>query len=188
MKPTLTQRQEAGGTRPPHGGHRQADHRLAQSLRGEKRGGRPLRRGLLPAPPESRASRRAGACAASFKSGRGTVPSLTREIGPVPSPKKATVERGLGRIPGLIDPAIHRRVKKQDIPTLGLGGFGGSWYWSSSQNNINNAWNQNFSDGNQNNNNTNNDNSVRAVRALERSLPRRRGAKPAAGGFFLYHG
>ena len=38
--------------------------------------------------------------------------------------------------------------------------------WSSSQNNNNNAWNQNFSDGRQNNNNKNNDNNVRAVRGF----------------------
>jgi hypothetical protein len=38
--------------------------------------------------------------------------------------------------------------------------------WSSSQNNNNNAWNQNFSDGRQNNNNKNNTNSVRAVRGF----------------------
>ncbi|MDR1586440.1 MAG: hypothetical protein LBS57_03165 [Treponema sp.] len=38
--------------------------------------------------------------------------------------------------------------------------------WSSSENNNNNAWNQNFSDGNQNNNNKNNTNSVRAVRGF----------------------
>ena len=38
--------------------------------------------------------------------------------------------------------------------------------WSSSQNNINNAWIQNFSDGRQNNNNKNNTNSVRAIRGF----------------------
>ena len=38
--------------------------------------------------------------------------------------------------------------------------------WSSSQNNNNNAWNQNFSDGRQNNNNKNNTNSVRAIRGF----------------------
>jgi len=38
--------------------------------------------------------------------------------------------------------------------------------WSSSQNNNNNAWNQNFNNGNQNNNNKNNTNSVRAVRGF----------------------
>jgi hypothetical protein len=40
--------------------------------------------------------------------------------------------------------------------------------WSSSENNNNNAWNQRFSDGNQNNNNNNknNTNSVRAVRGF----------------------
>ena len=38
--------------------------------------------------------------------------------------------------------------------------------WSSSQNNNNNAWNQNFGNGNRNNNNKNNENSVRAVRGF----------------------
>ena len=38
--------------------------------------------------------------------------------------------------------------------------------WSSSENNSNNAWNQNFGNGNQNNNNKNNTNSVRAVRGF----------------------
>jgi len=38
--------------------------------------------------------------------------------------------------------------------------------WSSSQNNNNNAWNQNFNNGNQNNNNKNNTNYVRAVRGF----------------------
>jgi len=39
--------------------------------------------------------------------------------------------------------------------------------WSSSQNNANNAWNQNFGSGSQNNNNNkNNTNSVRAVRGF----------------------
>jgi len=38
--------------------------------------------------------------------------------------------------------------------------------WSSSQNNNNNAWKQNFNNGNQNNNNKNNTNSVRAVRGF----------------------
>jgi hypothetical protein len=53
--------------------------------------------------------------------------------------------------------------------------FGGSEsavnYWSSSENesNPNNAWNQNFDDGNQNNNDKNNTNRVRAVRDSEAS-------------------
>jgi squalene cyclase len=38
--------------------------------------------------------------------------------------------------------------------------------WSSSQNNNNNAWNQNFDNGNQNNNNKNNTNNVRAIRGF----------------------
>jgi hypothetical protein len=41
--------------------------------------------------------------------------------------------------------------------------------WSSSENNNNNAWNQRFSDGNQNNNNKTNTNSVRAVRDFTQS-------------------
>jgi hypothetical protein len=41
--------------------------------------------------------------------------------------------------------------------------------WSSSENNNNNAWNQRFSDGNQNNNNKTNTNSVRAVRDFAQS-------------------
>lgn len=36
--------------------------------------------------------------------------------------------------------------------------------WSSSENNDNNAWNQNFDDGNQNNNNKDNNNQCRCVR------------------------
>ena len=39
-------------------------------------------------------------------------------------------------------------------------------FWSSSQNNIKNVWNQNFDNGNQNDNNKNNDNNVRAVRGF----------------------
>lgn len=37
-------------------------------------------------------------------------------------------------------------------------------YWSSTENNANNSWYQNFSDGTQNNNNKNNTNYVRPVR------------------------
>ena len=39
--------------------------------------------------------------------------------------------------------------------------------WSSTENNANNAWNVNFSNGNVNNNNKNNSNVVRPVCALE---------------------
>ena len=61
-------------------------------------------------------------------------------------PWNAAVQRGCSRVPG----------EQQDTPTIGLGGFGEGWLWSSSQNNNNNAWNQNFSDGRQDNNNKNN--------------------------------
>ena len=39
-------------------------------------------------------------------------------------------------------------------------------YWSSTENNANNAWNQNMSSGNQNNNNKTNSNRVRAIRRV----------------------
>lgn len=41
-----------------------------------------------------------------------------------------------------------------------------TWYWSSTENSVNNAWNVNFSSGNTNNNNKYNSNAVRAVAAL----------------------
>ena len=47
-----------------------------------------------------------------------------------------------------------------------VSGFAGGNYWSSTENNNNNAWKQNFNNGNQNNNNKNNTNYVRAVRAF----------------------
>ena len=50
-----------------------------------------------------------------------------------------------------------------------VGGFANNNYWSSSENNSNNAWNQNFNNGNQNNNNKNNNTlPVRAVRGLNK--------------------
>ena len=42
-------------------------------------------------------------------------------------------------------------------------------FWSSSENNDNNAWRQNFNNGNQNNNNKNNEYRVRPVRVLAKS-------------------
>ena len=46
-----------------------------------------------------------------------------------------------------------------------MGGFASNNYWSSSEYDANNAWKQNFSNGNQNNNNKdNNNNNVRAAR------------------------
>ena len=50
----------------------------------------------------------------------------------------------------------------------GLGGFAAENYWSSSETNSNNAWNQNCSTGNQNNN-KDNTNRVRAARASVRA-------------------
>ena len=78
-------------------------------------------------------------------------------------------------------PTVH-----QDIPAKGLGGFGSGWYWSSSQNsNNNNAWNQRFSDGNQDNNNKNNKNAVRAVRGFEQALGRCSPLPGRPGPFYL---
>jgi len=51
-------------------------------------------------------------------------------------------------------------------------GFASANYWSSSENNTNNAWNQNFNSGNQNNNNKNNTNYVRAVRDFKQDNQR----------------
>jgi hypothetical protein len=48
----------------------------------------------------------------------------------------------------------------------GLGGFGGSWYWSSSQNYPNDAWSMGFNFGNVNYVNKNIYFQVRAVRAF----------------------
>jgi hypothetical protein len=55
-----------------------------------------------------------------------------------------------------------------------VGGFADTNYWSSSESNSNNAWNQNFNNGNQNTNNKNNNKRVRAVRGfiLSRRVPR----------------
>mgnify|MGYP006297519901 CR=1 FL=1 len=54
---------------------------------------------------------------------------------------------------------VHERAR-----ATALGGFAAENYWSSSENNTNNAWNENFSSGNQNTNNKNNTNRVRADR------------------------
>jgi len=48
----------------------------------------------------------------------------------------------------------------------GLGGFSGSWYWSSSENDYYNAWGQNFGDGYQHYYYGNHSGRVRAVREL----------------------
>jgi hypothetical protein len=47
-----------------------------------------------------------------------------------------------------------------------LGGFGGSWYWSSSQLNPGGAWDMDFGNGNVDYRNKFNDDQVRAVRAF----------------------
>jgi hypothetical protein len=51
-----------------------------------------------------------------------------------------------------------------------VGGFASAFYWSSTENNNNNAWKQNFNNGNQNNNNKNNTNRVRAVRDFKQTI------------------
>ena len=54
---------------------------------------------------------------------------------------------------------------------VAVGAFGSDYYWSSSENNSNNAWKQNFNNGNQNNNNKNNNYRVRAVRGFIQANP-----------------
>jgi len=54
----------------------------------------------------------------------------------------------------------------KNLKQRGLGGFGSGYYWSSSQYNLGNAWNQRFSDGYQLNHGKGNSYSVRAVRAF----------------------
>jgi len=56
------------------------------------------------------------------------------------------------------------------INRVAVGGFANAYYWSSTENNNNNAWNQNFDNGNQNNNNKNNTNYVRAVRDFKQTI------------------
>ncbi len=56
-----------------------------------------------------------------------------------PRLRKAAVHRRCSRVPG----------EQQDIPTLGLGGFGESWLWLSTQGRYDDAWIQRFSDGSQ---------------------------------------
>jgi len=53
--------------------------------------------------------------------------------------------------------------------TFNVGGFSNNNYWSSSEYNANNAWKQNFNNGNQNNNNKNNNNYVRCVRTFNQN-------------------
>ena len=51
-----------------------------------------------------------------------------------------------------------------------VGGFASAYYWSSTEYNNNNAWKQNFDNGNQNNNNKNNTNYVRAIRDFKQTI------------------
>jgi hypothetical protein len=51
-----------------------------------------------------------------------------------------------------------------------VGGFANNNYWSSTENDNNNTWNQNFNNGNQNNNNKNNTNYVRAIRGFKQNI------------------
>jgi hypothetical protein len=54
----------------------------------------------------------------------------------------------------------------KNLKARGVGNIDGSWYWSSSENNDNNAYVQRFSDGGQSIYDKNNADSVRAVRAF----------------------
>ena len=65
-----------------------------------------------------------------------------------------------------------------------VGGFANNNYWSSTENDNNNAWKQNFNNGNQNNNNKNNTNYVRAVRGFKQS---RQAPEVYFGRFYLKH-
>jgi hypothetical protein len=56
---------------------------------------------------------------------------------------------------------MYKNLKKR-----GLGNFDNSWYWSSSQSNVNGAWNQNFRNGYQQGDFKNLTYSVRAIRAF----------------------
>jgi hypothetical protein len=47
-----------------------------------------------------------------------------------------------------------------------LGGFSSGYYWSSTENDNNNAWKQNFNNGSQHNYDTDDSDDVRAVRAF----------------------
>lgn len=69
--------------------------------------------------------------------------------------------RGTGKEHG-----CRRLGTHQDAPATRRG-FSDNNYWSSSENDDNNAWNQNFNNGNQNNNNRNNENRVRPVGVLD---------------------
>jgi len=58
---------------------------------------------------------------------------------------------------------MYKKLHNIDPPA---GGFTDSLYWSSSEDNANSAWSQNFNDGNPNNFLKNSTNRVRAVRAF----------------------
>jgi hypothetical protein len=69
---------------------------------------------------------------------------------------------GAVRLRGLVDEHSSARLKDRHRNACGSNPAG--YYWSSTPNNDNNAWDQRFSSGDQNNNNRNNDSSVRCVR------------------------
>lgn len=70
------------------------------------------------------------------------------------------------------------------LPSAVVGALADDNLWSSSQNsdNANNAWYQNFGNGNQNDNNKDNDNRVRPVRGFQRGQVRRAGLDRAIRG------
>ncbi len=83
----------------------------------------------------------------------------------------ALAARSLG--PDWFLPSIKELNQIYDNKTTleAIAGFAGfsNYYWSSTENDNNNAWKQNFNNGNQNNNNKNNTNRVRAVRGFKQT-------------------
>jgi hypothetical protein len=63
-------------------------------------------------------------------------------------------------------PSKNELAKLYAMKLLGFGGFAGNFYWSSTEDDGNDAWAQNFSDGYQHANNKNGAPYVRAIRAF----------------------
>ena len=97
----------------------------------------------------------------------GNLEVMTEDLGEMKwgEAKKACKNLGDGwRLPSKSELNLLYKNKEK------IGGFANSYYWSSTENDNNNAWKQNFNNGNQNNNNKNNTNYVRPVRGFQRTL------------------